>query len=199
MPTWVKNAIDAWTAAVNITEGHLFRPVNRRDRVRGERMSEKTVWQMLKRYVVGAGLPNITPHDLRPTTAKLCRAAGGELEQIQLLLGHSSAQTTERYLGTRQDFAPAPNDAIKLKLDIKAGICTPARRKPMLVDIAEFIQLPQGVLPVICPALVWLKLPDDQDSVGRHVFDARQEHCLALRTISFIDRKHRVPTRITAA
>jgi integrase len=35
-----------------------------------------------------AGLPDIAPHDLRRTTAKLCRAAGGELEQIQLLLGH---------------------------------------------------------------------------------------------------------------
>jgi integrase len=71
---------------------------------------------MLKRYVAGAGLPDIVPHDLRRTTAKLCRAAGGELEQIQLLLGHSSVQMTERYLGTRQDLAHAPNDAIKLKL-----------------------------------------------------------------------------------
>jgi integrase len=79
-------------------------------------MSEKVVWQMLKTYVAGAGLPDIAPHDLRRTTAKLCRAAGGELEQIQLLLGHSSVQTTERYLGTKQDLAHAPNDAIKLKL-----------------------------------------------------------------------------------
>ena len=48
--------------------------------------------------------------------AKMCRAAGGELEQIQLLLGHSSVQTTERYLGTKQDLAHAPNDGIKLTL-----------------------------------------------------------------------------------
>jgi integrase len=57
-------------------------------------------------------------HDLRRTTAKLCRAAGGELEQIQMLLGHSSVQTTERYLGTKQDLAHAPNDGIKLKLAV---------------------------------------------------------------------------------
>jgi integrase/recombinase XerD len=46
----------------------------------------------------------------------LCRAAGGELEQIQLLLGHASVQTTERYLGTKQDLVHAPNDAIKLQV-----------------------------------------------------------------------------------
>jgi site-specific recombinase XerD len=86
MPAWVKNAIDAWTAEAAVTDGHLFRPVNRGDQVSGERMSEKVVWQTLKTYVAGAGLPDIAPHDLRRTTAKLCRAAGGDLEQIQLLL-----------------------------------------------------------------------------------------------------------------
>jgi integrase len=55
-------------------------------------------------------LPGIAPHDLRRSCAKMCRAAGGELEQIQLLLGHASVQTTERYLGTRQDLVHAPND-----------------------------------------------------------------------------------------
>src|SRR5438477_9579043 len=31
MPTWVKVAIDAWTAAVGVADGHVFRPVNRGD------------------------------------------------------------------------------------------------------------------------------------------------------------------------
>jgi site-specific recombinase XerD len=116
MPTWVKVAIDAWTSASSIASGHVFRPVNRGGGVTGERLGEKVVWQMLKKYAAEVGVPGIAPHDLRRTCAKLCRAAGGELEQIQMLLGHASVQTTERYLGTRQDLLNAPNDAIKLKV-----------------------------------------------------------------------------------
>jgi site-specific recombinase XerD len=113
MPAWVKVAMDAWTAATAITDGHVFRPVVR-DRVSGGRLGEKIVWQMLRGYAAEIGVPGLAPHDLRRTTAKLCRAAGGELEQIQMLLGHASVQTTERYLGTKQDLVHAPNDAICL-------------------------------------------------------------------------------------
>jgi integrase len=73
---------------------------------------------MLRRYASEVGVPGIAPHDLRRTCAKLCRAAGGELEQIQLLLGHASVQTTERYLGAKQDLMHAPNDAIKMRIAI---------------------------------------------------------------------------------
>jgi site-specific recombinase XerD len=118
MPTWVKVAIDAWTSAEGLTDGRVFRPVNRGDKVQGEAMSEKVVWQMLRQYATDAGVPGIAPHDCRRSCAKLCRAAGGELEQIQLLLGHASVQTTERYLGTKQDLVNAPNDAIKLRVAI---------------------------------------------------------------------------------
>jgi hypothetical protein len=42
-------------------------------------------------------------------------AAGGELEQIQFLLGHMSVQTTERYLGCAQRIASAVNDKIGIE------------------------------------------------------------------------------------
>jgi site-specific recombinase XerD len=118
MPAWVKIAIDAWTSAASVAIGHVFRPVTRAGTVTGNRLGEKVVWQLLRGYAAEVGVPGIAPHDLRRTCAKLCRAAGGELEQIQLLLGHASVQTTERYLGTRQDLVHAPNDAIKLRVAV---------------------------------------------------------------------------------
>ena len=93
MPTFVKVAIDAWTGPVGVVDGYVFRPVNRGDQVQGDVLSEKCVWQLLRPYATAAGVPGIAPHDCRRTAAKLCRAAGGELEQIQLLLGHASVQT----------------------------------------------------------------------------------------------------------
>jgi integrase len=63
-------------------------------------------------YAQATSLGKLAPHDLRRTCAKLCRKAGGELEQIQRLLGHASIQTTERYLGTEQNLTVAVNDGI---------------------------------------------------------------------------------------
>jgi site-specific recombinase XerD len=118
MPAWGKVAIDAWTSTSSVAAGHVFRPVRRNGGVTSERLGEKVVWQMLRRYAAEVGVPGIAPHDLRRSCAKLCRAAGGELEQIQLLLGRASVQTTERYLGTKQDLVHAPNDAIRLRVAV---------------------------------------------------------------------------------
>src|SRR6478672_7462679 len=116
MPPWVKVATDAWTTAAGVVDGSVFRPVNRAGRPQCVGLSEKVVWQLLQGYAKAAGVPGIAPHDLRRSCAKMCRASGGELEQIQLLLGHASVQTTERYLGTKQDLVHAPNDGIKLRV-----------------------------------------------------------------------------------
>jgi integrase len=114
----VKVAVDAWTYAAGAAGRHVFRTVTRGGRVQGSALSEKVIWQLLQGYAAAAGVPGIAPHDLRRTCATLCRAAGGELEQIQMLLGHASVQTTERYLGTKQDLVHAPNDGIKLRVAV---------------------------------------------------------------------------------
>jgi len=51
--------------------------------------------------------------------AKLCHDSGGEIEQIQFLLGHASVQTTERYLGCKQNLGSPVNDRFKLRMDVQ--------------------------------------------------------------------------------
>jgi integrase len=101
-----------------ITEGRVFRPVNETDRVTGKFIAdEKAVWQLVVHYARATSLVKLAPHDLRRSCTKLCRTSGGELEQIQLLLGHASVQTTERYLRTEQNLASAVNDGLGLEMD----------------------------------------------------------------------------------
>jgi integrase len=73
------------------------------------------IWHVVKRLAVVAGIPKLSPHDCRRTCARLCHTAGGELEQIQFLLGHVSVETTERYLGCKQRLRLAVNDHIGLE------------------------------------------------------------------------------------
>src|SRR5204863_5807720 len=59
MPTWVKVAIDAWTLAAGVADGHVFRSVNRAYRGMGDGLGEKVVWQLIKTYAEEAGVPGI--------------------------------------------------------------------------------------------------------------------------------------------
>ncbi len=53
--------------------GHVFRPVNRANRVKGVGLGEKVVWQLIKPYAEAVGVPGIAPHDLRRTCANHLR------------------------------------------------------------------------------------------------------------------------------
>jgi integrase len=72
----------------------------------------RSVRHIVKEFANAIGLDKFAPHDLRRTCARLCHASGGELEQIQILLGHVSVQTTERYPGGKQRIQSAVNDRI---------------------------------------------------------------------------------------
>jgi integrase len=122
MPPWVKQGLDLWIDAADVIEGKVFRAINRHGLLTRDTLSAQAVLDVVKEYSDPLGI-RVRPHDLRRTCAKLCRAAGGDLEQIQFLLGHASIQTTERYLGTRQNLADAPNDRLGLAWDeVTAGV-----------------------------------------------------------------------------
>jgi integrase len=115
VPAWVKVAIDSWLAIAGIEHGPVFRCVSRIGRVWGNGITEKVVWWVVREYAKLAEIENLAPHDLRRTCARLCHSAGGELEQIQFLLGHRSVETTERYLGSRQRLVQAVNDHLGIE------------------------------------------------------------------------------------
>jgi site-specific recombinase XerD len=54
MPTWVKVAIDTWNGPAGVTDGHVFRSVNRGDKLPGSVLSEKVLWQLLRPYAAAA-------------------------------------------------------------------------------------------------------------------------------------------------
>jgi integrase len=88
--------------------------VNKAGAVGVSALTENAVWWIVREYAGELDLGKLAPHDLRRTCARLCRESGGALEQIQLLLGHGSIQTTMDYLGTKQNLVEAVNDRLGL-------------------------------------------------------------------------------------
>jgi integrase len=131
MPAWVKVIVDEWLEGAGLAEGPVLRPLNKAGRIIDGRISEDTVWNIVREYGERLGKPGFAPHDLRRTCAKLCRISGGDLEQIQLLLGHASVQTTERYLGTRQNPVQAVNDNLPVEPELARSA---PERKPIQAE-----------------------------------------------------------------
>ena len=114
IPIWVKKGIDAWMTAAEIKDGRLLRSVSKSGKVNRDTLSDWAVWSVVEQSSKQIGIEHFGAHDLRRTCAKLCRKNGGDLEQIKFLLGHSSIQTTERYLGSDQEIAVVLNDNLGL-------------------------------------------------------------------------------------
>lgn len=177
IPDWVKAALDQWTCAANVTEGKIFRRVARKGKVWGKGLSQNVVWYVVRTCCQRAGLEHIAPHDLRRTCAKLCHDRGGELEQIQFLLGHASVQTTEHYLGCKQNLGHPVNDLFDLRMDAQQ----PAKHVESVAadDTSEAVEktIGQGIecghggseyeLPICAPKLVSVSGRTDLVEVGK--------------------------------
>ena len=101
--------------SAGINGGAIFRRVNRLGKIWGDRITPKSVWHVVRAAAKRADIKGLAPHDLCRTCARLGHLAGGELEQIQFLLGHVSVETTERYLGCKQRLNQALNDDLGLE------------------------------------------------------------------------------------
>jgi integrase len=89
IPGWTKMAIDRWTDAAGITEGGLFRAVDKAGRLTRETLSTQAVYLVVAEKAKKIGL-ELAPHDARRTFAKLAHKGKVPIEQIQLALGHEA-------------------------------------------------------------------------------------------------------------
>ena len=120
VPAWAKAALDAWTAAAGITSGLIWRGFRKGDHIdrTSASMSTDAIWRVVTGYCEGLGFGQIAPHDLRRSAAQIMRKAGSPIEQISLILGHSSIVTTQKYLGIELEIQDAATDLIKIRLDV---------------------------------------------------------------------------------
>lgn len=116
MPNWAKAAIDEWSKASGVSEGIVFRAINKGDRVVGNGITPQAIYNIIASYAGALKKKGVAPHDLRRTFAKLAYKGGAAIDQIQLSLGHESIQTTEDYLGVEQDLTDAPCDHLGLRI-----------------------------------------------------------------------------------
>lgn len=78
-------------------------------------LTSSGIWYVIGKAAKRAGIDRpIAPHDLRRTMAALAKEYGADLRQIQADLGHSSIQTTERYLGAITNLKKSSGDSIPL-------------------------------------------------------------------------------------
>ena len=135
MPAWAKALIDAWATAAGLHDGYVFVEVtqtgklltgNTTGRAEGSKLrvpkghtTPQSVMRVVKAYGAAIGQPDLAPHDLRRTFAKLSRKGGAALEQVQINLGHESLETTQKYLGEELDYQHAPGDYLGLDIKVK--------------------------------------------------------------------------------
>jgi integrase/recombinase XerD len=86
-----------WLIVRGEEPGPMFLPINRADKLMNRRLSGHTIYDMLLRRGIEAGIGEFSPHDLRRTFISCMLGAGIDLVTVSKLAGHASVTTTARY------------------------------------------------------------------------------------------------------
>jgi site-specific recombinase XerD len=92
--------LQAWLESAAITEGAVFRAINRHGQLQSGRLSDKAVALIVKRAAAAAGLDpsRYAGHSLRAGLATAAAAAGVSERAIMAQTGHRSVQMVRRYI-----------------------------------------------------------------------------------------------------
>ena len=70
VPIWVKQGIEAWTAAAEIDKGRLLRSVSKSGKVNRDSLSDWAVWSLAEQSSKQIGIEHFGAHDLRSYAAR---------------------------------------------------------------------------------------------------------------------------------
>lgn len=101
LPSLTAKALNGWRRFHPAPNGAnpIFVHVNISGIACEEPLSGQSVVLLVREAAAGAGLGDLSPHDLRRSYARNAYEAGMDYEQLRQSLGHESAGTTQRYLG----------------------------------------------------------------------------------------------------
>ena len=93
-------SLQDWLEKSGITEGPLFRPINRQGKMAAIRLSAAAVGEIVKRYAAAVGLDatEFAGHSLRSGLATSAAVAGASERSIMAQTGHRSVNMVRRYI-----------------------------------------------------------------------------------------------------
>jgi integrase len=92
--------LQAWIEQASVTDGPVFRSINRHGQVQADRLSGIDVARVVKKLASGAGLDpsKYAGHSLRAGHATSAAIAGASERSIMNQTGHRSVQMVRRYI-----------------------------------------------------------------------------------------------------
>lgn len=99
-------ALDAWLAAAAITEGPIFREVDRHGRVGLQALSDRSVARIVKRAAAAAGLDaaRFSGHSMRAGFVTSSLAGGADMLKVMKITRHRKVDTLKAYDRRENDF-----------------------------------------------------------------------------------------------
>jgi site-specific recombinase XerD len=91
------DALNDWLAIRGKGEGALFMAINKGGNIQPGRLTDQSVYDMLLRRAIQAGIEPLSPHDLRRTFIGELLDAGADIATVSFLAGHQNVNTTARY------------------------------------------------------------------------------------------------------
>jgi len=90
-------ALTDWLDRAGQASGSLFVPILKGSRITPRRMNAQSIYDMLKKRAMEAGVKDFSPHDMRRTFVGEMLERGVDIATVANIAGHASVDTTRRY------------------------------------------------------------------------------------------------------